>query len=80
MLRLLTGLLFGVFVIASGAALFGMALDGLPYNLMGYISSIIMFVTSSVGLFVLITTKAHITISKQFVPEKTVETKKTKKK
>ena len=80
MLRLFTGLLFGLFVIASGAALLGMALDGLPYNLMGCISSNIIFIMGCIGLFVLITTKAHITISKQFVTEKPVETNKSKRK
>ncbi len=86
MLRILTGLLFSLLVIISVCASFVVGVETLleyntrPMAWICFIPAMIVFIMSCVGLFILITTKANITISKQFVPEKTVETKKTKKK
>ena len=87
MLRIFTSILFSVLVIASVFMLFVCGADamypddiGLTVYWIWIAESALVFIMGCVGLFILITTKAYITISKQFVSEKPVETKKSKRK
>ena len=88
MLRIFTSILFSVLVIASVFMLFVCGAEAMhPGNIVASVywiwiaEAALVFIMSCVGLFILITTKAHITISKQFVSEKPVETtKKSKRK
>lgn len=88
MLRVLSGLLFGLLVIASVFASVGLAdyivypgtAGTQPMIWICFAMAAIVFIMGCIGLFVLITTKANITISKQFITEKQQETKKSRKK
>lgn len=88
MLRISTGLLFTLLIIVSIFASFGLA-DYILYPGVAGVNPMIwtcfamsglVFVMGCVGLFILITTKTHITISKQFITERQPEAKKNKKK
>ncbi len=84
MLRITTGLLFFVLTLLGVFGLsvaFTKAFDvmGSPVWL-GFAVSALIFVMGCIGLFILITTKTNITISKQFAVEKQPEVKKNKKK
>lgn len=86
MLRILTGWLFSLLVIISVCASFVVGVETLleyntrPMAWICFIPAMIVFIMSCVGLFILITTKASITISKQFVVGKQSETIKPAKK
>ena len=88
MLRTSATLLFILLIIVSIFASFGLA-DYILYPGVAGVNPMIwtcfamsglVFVMGCVGLFILITTKTNITISKQFIADKQPETKKNKKK
>jgi len=87
MLRTFTSILFGLLVIVSVFMLFVCGADAMyPGNIgitvywVWIAESALVFIMSCIGLFILITTKAQITISKQFITDKQPEIKKNKKK
>ena len=88
MLRISTGLLFTLLIIVSIFASVGIGYEVLYPGVAGVNPMIwtcfamagLVFVMGCIGLFILITTKTNITISKQFASEKQPETKKNKKK
>lgn len=89
MLRISTGLLFTLLVVVSIFASFVLGYCVLYPGAMGGVVPMIwtcfamaglVFVMGCIGLFILITTKAQITISKQFITDKQPEIKKNKKK
>ena len=88
MLRISTVLLFTLLIIVSIFASFVIGYEALYPRITGvnpmiwtcFAMSGLVFVMGCVGLFILITTKTNITISKQFIADKQPETKKNKKK
>ncbi len=88
MLRISTGLLFTLLIIVSIFASFVIGYEALypritgvnPMIWMCFAMTGLVFVMGCIGLFILITTKTHITISKQFITERQPEAKKNKKK
>lgn len=89
MLRISTGLLFTLLIIISIFASFVLGYSVLYPGAVGGVIPMIwtcfamaglVFAMGCIGLFILITTKAQITISKQFAVEKQPEVKKNKKK
>ena len=87
MLRTFTGLLFSTLTVLGTFGLcisFAKIFDNVPNLWLGFGIAALVFVMGCVGLFVLITTKTNITISKQFVaskqPEASKEVKKAKRK
>lgn len=87
MLRITTGILFSALTLLGTFGLcvsFAKEFDGVLPVWLGVVPAALVFVMGCVGLFVLITTKTNITISKQFIagkqPETTKEVKKAKRK
>lgn len=86
MLRIFTGWLFGLLVVVSVCASFVVGVETLleyntrPMAWVCFIPAMIVFILSCIGLFILITTKANITMVKETVVEQKSETKKQRKK
>ena len=88
MLRISTGLLFTLLIVVSIFSSFVIGYEALYPRLTGanpmiwtcFAMTGLVFVMGCIGLLVLITTKAQITISKQFITDKQPEIKKNKKK